>query len=339
MIDAGVIGASGYTGQELVSILLSHPGARLAFAVSETFAGKGLAEVFPRFSGRSDMKFESGDVSALAGRAEAVFLCLPHRESMKVVPGLLDAGLKVFDLSADFRLKDAAVYEEWYGVRHSAPELLERAVYGLPELYRESAVGADLVAVPGCYPTSAILGLAPLVKGGITDLSTIVINSVSGVTGAGRKAEPDYMLAELEGNFFAYGAPRHRHTPEIEQELSALAGEPAVTATFIPHLLPTARGIHTTITASLAAPRTRDELLALYADFYKGERLVTVTENFPRMKWAVGGPGVFIGVEVDGRTGRVIVTSVIDNLLKGASSQAVQLFNIRHGLDETEGLF
>ncbi|MGK7346812.1 MAG: N-acetyl-gamma-glutamyl-phosphate reductase [Candidatus Nitrospinota bacterium M3_3B_026] len=338
MINAGVIGAAGYTGQELVSILLSHPGAKLAFAVSETFAGKALAEVFPRFAGRSDMKFESGDVSALAGRAEVVFLCLPHRESMKVVPGLLDAGLKVFDLSADFRLKDAAVYEEWYGVRHTAPRLLDKAVYGLPELYRDKAATADLSAVPGCYPTSAILGLAPLVRGGVIDLSTIVINSVSGVTGAGRKAEPDYMLAEMEGNFFAYGAPRHRHTPEIEQELSALAGDP-VTVTFIPHLLPAARGIHTTITASLAAPRTRDELLGLYADFYKDERLVTVTEKFPRMKWAVGGPGVFMGVEADGRTGRVIVTSVIDNLLKGASSQAVQLFNIRHGLDEAEGLF
>jgi len=337
MINAGVVGAAGYTGQALLEILLSHPEVCVTAITSETFKGKKLAEAFPRFSTASSLEFENNDIDTVAKKCEAVFLCLPHRESMKHVPKLLDAGLKVFDLSADFRLKDADVYESWYGAAHTAKDLIAKAVYGMPEIHKDEIAAADLVAVPGCYPTSAILGLAPLMAESWVDQSSIVINSVSGVSGAGRKADPSYMLAELEGNFYAYGAPKHRHTPEIEQELGALAGED-IKVTFIPHLLPTTRGIHTTVTMSMKEAKSAGDVTAIYKKFYKDSPFVTVTGGFPRMKWAIGVNSLYVGATVDERTDRLIVTSVIDNLVKGASGQAVQCFNIRYGFDEKEGL-
>lgn len=337
MINVGVVGAAGYTGQVLLEILLSHPRVNLSAVMSETFNGKPVAEVFPRFTRRSGLVFEADSPASLKEKCEAVFLCLPHKESMKRVPDFLSSGLAVFDLSADFRLKDPAVYEEWYGVKHEARDLIGKAVYGLPELYREKIAGADLVAVPGCYPTSATLAMAPIIGAEWLDKSSIVINSASGVSGAGRKADPRYMLAELEGNMYAYGAPRHRHTPEIEQELSALAGD-QVRVTFTPHLLPTARGIHTTVTAGITKTKTRADILAVYREFYADSPFVTVVDGFPEMKWAVGSNSCYIGIALDERSGRLIVASVIDNLVKGASGQAVQCFNIRHGFGEEEGL-
>jgi len=337
MTDIGIIGASGYTGQALLEILLRHPSAKVRAITSDSLNGKALAEAFPQFSKLDNLIFEKHDASAVASKVKAVFLCLPHKEAMAVAPLLLKAGVKVFDLSADFRLKDISVYEQWYKVKHSAPELASEAVYGMPELYRDKIAKADLVAVPGCYPTSAILGLAPVIGADWLDHSSIVINSVSGVSGAGKKTELQYMLAELDGNFYAYGAPSHRHTPEIEQSLSALAGK-EVKASFIPHLLPVVRGIYTTITAKMTNPKSADEIFKIYNARYANSRFVTVHPTFPQMRWAVGTNGVHINATVDSRTGTLIVTSTIDNLIKGAAGQAVECFNIRFGLNEAEGL-
>ncbi|MBI5816416.1 MAG: N-acetyl-gamma-glutamyl-phosphate reductase [Nitrospinae bacterium] len=337
MIDVGIIGASGYTGQSLLEILLRHPGVRVKAITSDSLAGKTLSEVFPKLSGLDPLVFEKSDADITTRNIGAVFLCLPHTEAMAVAPKFLAANIKVFDLSADFRLRDAAVYEQWYKAKHSAPEPMAGAVYGLPELYREKIATASLVAVPGCYPTSAILGLAPVMGEDWLDHESIVINSASGVSGAGKKAETQYMLAELYGDFYAYGAPSHRHTPEIEQELSVMA-QTRVRVTFIPHLLPVERGIYTTITAKMKDPAGAGRLAREYKDYYEGERFVTVHDSFPKMKWAVGTNRIHISATADGRTGTLIVTSAIDNLVKGASGQAVQCFNIRHGLDEAEGL-
>ncbi len=336
MINTGIIGAAGYTGVELTSLLLDHPEVNLRQITSDTFRGKALAEAFPRFANSAPMIFESHDDVDM-DQLDAIFLCLPHRESMSVAPRFIEAGKKVFDLSADFRLKDSAVYSEWYNTPHTASEYLQRSVYGLPELYKGKIAGADLVAVPGCYPTSAILALAPVMGVDWVDHGSIIINSVSGVSGAGRKTEPDYMFAELEGNFFAYGAPNHRHTPEIEQELTNLAPKP-VKVMFIPHLLPTARGIYSTITIKTKQEVTADNAKELYQGFYRDSRFVTVCDSYPHMKWTTGHNGAFINVAVDKRTGSMIITATLDNLIKGASGQAVQCFNISYGFDEAAGL-
>lgn len=337
MVDVGVFGASGYTGQALLDILLFHPGVKVTLVTSSTYKGKRIEEVFPKLAGVSPLTFEEPDPVSQSGRAELFFLCLPHKEAMAVAPTLLEKGKKVIDLSADFRLKDAEVYEKWYGATHTAPEYLDMAVYGLPELYYEQIAHADLIAAPGCYPTSTILGLAPVIGLDWINRKSVVINSVSGVSGAGKKLEPQYMLAELEGNFHAYGAPKHRHTPEIEQELSRIARE-NVTVTFIPHLLPVTRGIYTTITADLARSVTAEEAVGLYSTFYSGKPFVRVIPSFPQMKWVVERNACVIGVTVDERAGRIIITSTIDNLVKGASGQAVQCFNLRLGLPQTAGL-
>lgn len=337
MIKVGVVGASGYTGRELLNILLRRDDVEVTAVTSETHKGKPLASVFPQFSKHAPLVFEGHDPAGLGGRFDSVFLCLPHRESMNYVPAFLADGVKVFDLSADFRLKDKDVYEQWYGVTHAAPELIAKSVYGLPELYKGAIASADLVAVPGCYPTSVILGLAPVMSESWIDTETIVVCSASGVSGAGQKIEARYLLAEMEGDYQAYGAPYHRHTPEMEQELSAISSKP-LSLTFIPHLLPTTRGIHSTITVKTLEPVSREEVLETYLAFYRDCRFVTVADGYPRMKWAVNTNGAYINAQVDERTGALIVTSVIDNLVKGAAGQAVQCFNIRHGLGEAKGL-
>ncbi len=338
MINVGIVGAAGYTGQELIDILLSHPEANLTFITSDTYKGEKLAAPFPRFTGRSSLQFEGNDnIKSLAARCDAVFLCVPHKEAMGIVPGALEASNVVFDLSADFRLKDADVYSQWYGVKHVAPELLDKAVYGLPEIHGEKIMSADLIAVPGCYPTSAILGLAPIVGSEWVDRSTVIVTSVSGISGSGRKSGLEYAFTELEGDFFVYGAPNHRHTPEMEQELSALAGA-SLGITFIPSLLPTARGIYTTITLKMTEPQSAEKILAIYRDFYHDSRFVNVHDSFPKMKWVVGTNGCAISVAVDDKESRLIITSTIDNLVKGASGQAVQCFNTRYGFAEDTGL-
>ena len=336
-IEVAVVGATGYTGQELLKLLFRRDDLEVLCVTSESSAGLPLAQAAPSLQRQKPMTLEKADPEAIASKAQVAFLCLPHGKAMDMAGALLDKGLKVFDLSADFRLKNPALYNEWYGMEHSAKHLLERAVYGLPELFREKITQTDLVAVPGCYPTSVILAMAPLVKFPGLETDVITVNASSGVSGAGRTAKESLMYAELDGDYYAYGAPTHRHTAEMEQQLGDCAGRPLRVA-FIPHLLPATRGIYSTITVRTAEGVTEEDLHKELAGFYENERFVTVVKGFPQMKWAAGTNAAFIGVKVDKRARMAIIASAIDNLIKGASGQAVQCFNIAHGIDETKGL-
>jgi N-acetyl-gamma-glutamyl-phosphate reductase len=335
-----IAGASGYTGAELLRLLVSHPGVTVVGLTAETHANQPIDRIFPSLTGFVDLTCLPLDPARLAAEAEFVFLALPHKASMTVGADLVKRGVRVLDLSADFRLKDPAAYPRWYNMEHTETGLLQEAVYGLPEVHGEAIAAARLVAVPGCYPTSAILGLAPLVAAGLVDLKTIVVDSISGVSGAGRKPELPYHYAEVNESLKAYGVARHRHTPEIEQELSRLAGR-EITLTFTPHLAPLTRGILTTITAVLTGPRSTAELLEVYRAFYRGKRYVRVLPEgrLPETKQVLHSNLLDVGLVSDLRTGRVVVVSAIDNLVKGASGQAVQCFNLMAGLDERLGLW
>lgn len=335
-----IAGASGYTGVELLRFLVQHPAVRVVALTAETHANQSIGQVFPSLRGFVDLTCVPLDAAALAREAEFVFLALPHKASMTVGAELVERGVRVLDLSADFRLKDAAAYPKWYGFEHTAAPLLTAAVYGLPELHRDAIASARLVAVPGCYPTSTILGLSPLLATGLVDLETIVVDSISGVSGAGRKPELSTHYSEVNESLKAYGVAKHRHTPEIEQELSGVAGRP-VTVTFTPHLAPLTRGILTTITARLTRPQTTADLLAVYREFYRERPFVRVLDEgrLPETKHVLHSNLCDIGLVSDPRTGRVVVVSAIDNLAKGASGQAVQCFNLMAGLDERAGLW
>ena len=270
MVKVGIYGASGYTGQELLRLLLHHPQAEIAAITSRQYKGLALSQVFPGFQGLTDLVFADHSPEELAGLCDVVFLALPHSISMQAAPVFHTAGVKIIDLSADFRIHDVETYERWYG-KHTSTGLLAHAVYGLPELYRSAIAAGDFIANPGCYPTSVILGLAPLLKGDYIDHTTIIIDSKSGVSGAGREAQVGSLYCEVAEGFKAYNVGRHRHTPEIEQELSLLAGK-RITVSFTPHLLPVSRGILSTIYAGLIKEATTDKLLDLYRDFYRQEQ-------------------------------------------------------------------
>ena len=330
---AAIVGASGYSGQELVRLLLRHPHVEVTQFTSRQYAGKAVADVFPRFRGRVAATFTEPDAKGVD--ADVAFLALPHGVAVEYAPVLLKKGVKVLDLSADFRLKSAAVYKEFYEHDHAAPELLKKAVYGLPEIRREEIRGAALVACPGCYPTSIILGLAPALKNGLVKSDTIIVNSLSGVSGAGRKVADEFLFTECNESARAYGIPKHRHLSEIEQELSLLAGT-NVTISFAPHLIPLNRGIVSTIHVSLA--KKADDALAVYQKFYKDERFVRVTTSMPDTKNVEATNFCDISVRIDPRTNRLVVVSVIDNLTKGAAGQAVQCLNLVCGYEETTGL-
>jgi len=338
MHNVAVIGASGYTGVELLRLLAGHPQVTVSCVTSRQQAGQSLAEVFPSLAGVYDLTFEALEPAALAGRADLVFTAVPHQAAMAMVPELLAAGCKVVDLSADYRLRDAAVYAEWYET-HQTPELLAEAVYGLPELYREQVRPARLVANPGCYPTSIALALTPLLRAGLIDPTTLIVDSKSGTSGAGRGAKVDSLYCEVNEGFKAYGLPRHRHTPEIEQTLSDVAGR-SVTITFTPHLLPVNRGILSTCYATLAADVSLAQLLALYREQYAGERFVRVLPEgrLPNISQVRGSNFCDIGLAVDPRTRRVVALAAIDNLVKGAAGQALQNMNLMLGLNEGLGL-
>ncbi len=338
MHNVAVIGASGYTGVELLRLLALHPGVRVSAVTSRQQAGQPLAEVFPSLAGIYELTFEALEPAALAGRAEVVFTAVPHQAAMAIVPTLLEAGCKVVDLSADYRLHDPAVYAEWYE-EHQTPELLGEAIYGLPELYRERVRGARLVANPGCYPTSVALALTPLLREGLIDPATIIIDSKSGTSGAGRAAKVDTLYCEVNEGFKAYGLPRHRHTPEIEQTLSEAAGSP-VTVSFTPHLLPVNRGILSTCYASLKTGLTTAELVEHYRRVYADEPFVRVLPagRLPNISQVRGSNFCDLGVCADPRTGRVIAVAAIDNLVKGAAGQAIQNMNLLLGLPEGAGL-
>ena len=339
MLKVAIVGASGYTGLELIRILHCHPEVAVTCLTSEQCAGKRISEVFPTLRGRCDIVLENLEPVRVAEKADIIFTALPHKAAMEVVPTFLKLGKKVVDLSADYRLSDPAVYGEWYEP-HLNPGVLKKSVYGLPEIRRSKIKSAKLVANPGCYPTSIILGLAPLLKKGLIDLSSIIADSASGVTGAGRSAKVDSLYCEVNEGYKAYGVGGvHRHTPEIEQELSLLAGEP-LKITFTPHLVPMDRGILSTIYATPKKALTSETLAALYRDFYAGEPFVRVLPagSLPSTAFVRGSNFCDIAPLLDHRTGRIIVVSAIDNLVKGASGQAVQNMNLICGFPETMGL-
>ncbi|HWI54986.1 MAG TPA: N-acetyl-gamma-glutamyl-phosphate reductase [Desulfobacteria bacterium] len=339
MIKAGIIGATGYTGVELVRILSRHPEVRLESLTSQSYAGQSFESVFPSSANFADMLLEPQDAGALAERCDVIFTALPHGVSMEVVEAVTQKGKKVIDLGADYRFDRVDVYEEWYKLQHLTPELARQSVYGLPELHREEIRNAQVVGNPGCYPTSIILGLAPLLKNGLIDTSTIISDSKSGVSGGGRGLNLAFHYPECNENFKAYNIGTHRHIPEIEQELSKLAGND-VTISFTPHLVPMTRGILSTIYASLNKSRSVEDILELYTDFYEDEYFVRIHPKgqYPQTKWVYGSNFCDIGITVDSRTNRVVVVSTIDNLVKGASGQAVQNMNIVFGLPERTGL-
>jgi len=338
MIRIGIVGASGYTGAELARMLCGCPDVKLTVATSRQYNGKKLAEAYPNLAGLVDIVCEDLAANELAERADLFFTAVPHQTAMAIVPGLLQAGKKVVDLSADFRLHDAAVYEKWYQ-EHTAPEYLAEAVYGLPELHRQQIAQARLVANPGCYPTSVILGLAPLLQAGVVEPETIIVDSKSGASGAGRAAQTGTLFCEVTEGFKAYKVASHRHTPEMEQEISGLCKK-SVVISFTPHLLPMSRGILSTIYAKLARPVTDSEAAELYRSYYNDEPFVRVCETgaFPATQFVRGSNFCDIGFKADNRTGRIIILSAIDNLVKGAAGQAIQNMNLMCSLPETTGL-
>lgn len=339
MITAAIIGASGYTGAELARLLCRHPKVRLTAATSRQYAGTALAEIFPHLRGQVEIVCDNPDIEELCGRAELFFTAVPHKTAMDLVPQLLAAGKKVIDLSADFRIGDVQVYEQWYQP-HSSPHLLERAVYGLPELNREKIGRCDLVANPGCYPTSIILALAPLLEAGAIEPASIIADSKSGTSGAGRSAQTGSLFCEVHDGFRPYKVGRsHRHTPEIEQELGKLAGT-AVRVTFTPHLLPISRGILSTIYATLRAGFDGQAIDTLYRKKYAQEPFIRLLGDraLPATQYVRGSNFCDIAFKIDAATQRIIVLSAIDNIVKGASGQAVQNMNLMCGFPETLGL-
>ncbi len=339
MIKTAICGASGYTGAELLRILSLHPQVDITAVTSEQSAGKRVSDLYPHLFPLDRFFFEPLCKEALLERADMFFLALPHSASQEAVDFFYSHHKKVIDLSADFRLRDSSVYEHWYKTPHRFPEALAKAVYGLPELYREKIKDASLIANPGCYPTSAILGLMPALREGIISEQGIVVDSKSGASGAGRKAEIALACCEVNEGFRAYGIATHRHRPEIEQELSIIHGS-KIRINFTPHLLPIDRGILSTIYCPLKGDINTDGVMELYREAYKEEPFVRVLDKgcFPDLKDVRGSNYCMLSVTVDPLVNTLIVVSVIDNLVKGASGQAVQNMNIMMGLEETTGL-
>jgi len=345
-----VVGASGYSGEELVRLLLSHPYVELVAITSRQNAGQTLAQIFPKFGNHplaKKLRFSEPSVEVLAKQASIIFLALPHGVAAEFAEPLVRLGSQVIDLSADFRLRSADVYKEFYGHAHPAPDLLKHAVYGLPEVYRSQIKDASLIASPGCYPTSILLPIIPLLRAGLVKSTGIIADSLSGVSGAGRKAEQDYLFVECNESIRPYGIPKHRHLSEIEQELSITAGNP-VTIQFTPHLIPINRGILTTLYLApekhFGDAKAMDELSqkisSCYQSAYGNEPFVRLLEGkaLPDTKNVAGTNIIEIAWRLDPRTGRLLVMSAEDNLVKGASGQAVQSMNIRAGFPETAGL-
>jgi N-acetyl-gamma-glutamyl-phosphate reductase len=338
MIRALVFGATGYTGLELIRILASHPGAAIVGGSSRNWAGKKASEALPFVKAEQDFTLRSIEELKVAPEADVAFLALPHGESAGLIRPLLDAGLRVVDLSADVRLSNLETYEKWYGP-HKAAELVGLAVYGLPEIHRELIRKALLVANPGCYPTTAILGTAPLLGLNEVDTTCPVVDSKSGISGAGRGAKLNTSFCEAGEGFKPYGVLRHRHIPEMEQELSKLAGKP-VKVRFTPHLIPVSRGMVSTIYLPLRSDISEHHLREAYVDYYESEPFIKVLpkRTFPNTALVRGSNQCHISVDLDERTGWVVAIAALDNLVKGASGAAVQNMNLMMGIDETTGL-
>jgi len=340
MLNVGIVGATGYAGEELIDILLRHPGVRIAHLSAKLDKPKAISAIFPKFKNKIDLICNIPDIKEIINKSDLVFLVLPHTVSMDFAPKLLDAGKRVIDLSADYRLKDVKIYAQFYKAKQKDKAHLNMAVYGLPELYREKIRRSKLIANPGCYPTAAILALAPIAAFNLADLSSIIIDAKSGVTGAGRKFAEAFLFSEINEDFKAYKVNIHQHIPEINQEVSILAGK-KTQITFVPHLLPINRGILETIYVKKRRQDSRTQghkLISLYKKFYKKEPFVRIKDegDFPRLKDVVGTNFCDIGIKENADS--IIIVSTIDNLLKGASGQAVQNMNIMCGFTESSGL-
>jgi N-acetyl-gamma-glutamyl-phosphate reductase len=339
MIRAGIVGITGYTGEELLKILSKHPNVKIAGLYGRSSSKERyLKDIYPHFTSLN-LKIEPLNIEKIANTCDAVFLALPHAVAFEVVPRLFDAGIKIIDLSADFRLNKPEVYEKWYKANHTAKEYISKAVYGLSELNADKISKAFLIANPGCYPTTIILGCAPAVKNNFADLKRIVIDSKSGISGSGRKSTQEYFNNE-HPNFRAYKiAGAHRHIPEIEQELSILSGENIIIS-FTPHIIPVERGMLSTIYVDMKKQISTSAILEAYSEFYSSSRFVKILaeDTMPGIKDVLNTNYCEIAMKVDERTNRLIIVSVIDNLVKGASGQAVQNMNIIFGLPETLGL-
>jgi len=338
MVKVGIVGATGYVGGELVRLLTRHPQAEITYLVSESYEGKTIGEVFPHLHNWGNIVCQKLDVEALAEKTEVVFLALPHGVSMDIAAQLLAKGKKVIDLGADYRFDNLAVYEKWY-IKHTQPQLFSQAVYGLCELNREKIKTANLIGNPGCYPTTAILGLAPLLKSDLVELTNIIIDSKSGVSGAGRGLNLGTHFPECNETLKAYNVGKHRHKPEIEQELSKLAGE-EMKITFTPHLIPMIRGMLSTIYLNIKPGVTLEQVHRLYQEFYQDEYFVRVLKPgvLPETKFVAGSNFCDLGLALDQDSNKLMVISAIDNLIKGAAGQAVQNMNIMFDLAEPRGL-
>ncbi len=339
MINVGIVGATGYAGEELIDILLRHPDARIVSLSAKIDKPQNISEIFPKLKGRIALVCTQPDIKEIISKCHLVFLALPHTVSMEMAPKLLSAGKKVIDLSADYRLKDTKIYMQFYKTKHKDKINLSKAVYGLPELYRVKIKVAQFIANPGCYPTAGILALAPLVAFNLVDLGSIIIDAKSGVTGAGKKVVENFLFSEINEDFKAYKVDIHQHAPEINQELSKLADK-RINVTFVPHLLPLNRGILETVylkkTQKLKSKN--QNLINLYKKFYKKEPFVRIREegDFPKIKDVVHTNFCDIGIKDSGDT--IIIIAAIDNLLKGASGQAVQNMNIMYKFPEYTAL-
>ncbi len=339
MINAGIIGVTGYAGEELLDILLRHPNVRITDISAKLQGPEEISEIFPKFKGRIELICKKPDLKETVSKCDLVFLALPHTVSMGMVPLLMKAGKRVIDLSADYRLKDTKIYEKFYNTKHKDKLNLPQAIYGLPELYRTKIKNAKLIANPGCYPTVSVLALAPLAAFNLIELDSIIIDAKSGVTGAGRKIIEGFLFSEVNEDFKAYKVNAHQHAPEINQELSKLGGR-KISVTFVPHLLPVNRGILATIyVRKVQSSKFKVQSLnALYKKFYKKEPFVRIRDegDFPQLKDVVGTN--FCDITIKDEADKVIIVAAIDNLLKGASGQAVQNMNIMYGFPEYAAL-
>lgn len=339
MIKAGIIGATGYAGQQLASLLVNHPEAEIKFVSSNSYAGQLFSDIYPQFYKILDMPLLSTEeAKAAMSDVDVVFTALPNGLVFELAQLALEKGIKIIDFSADFRLDDPDVYEEWYKTEHTAKDLISKQVYGLAELWRDKIKGADLIANPGCYTTASILAISALLREeGLVDTDHIIIDAKSGITGSGRKKDLSLLYAEAGESVKAYGIAHHRHTPEIEQELSKVAGK-EIQVQFTPHLMPMKRGILATIYVDLKKDVTEDDLYAVYEKYYGDENFIRIRRGMCETRFVVGTNFCDISVRVDQRTHRAIITSCIDNMVKGAAGQAVQNMNVAFGLEETAGL-
>lgn len=338
MIRAGIIGGTGYTGAELVRFLSFHPDVKISCITSRQYSGRIFSELYPSLRTIADLKIEEFDPDKTADKCDVVFTALPHKIPMEIIPGLLESGVKVVDLSADFRFRSKDSYEQYY-CEHKALKYLEKSVYGLCEINHEKIMGASLIGNPGCYPTCSLLGLLPLVKSGKIKSDDIVIDAKSGVSGAGRGLSIGTHFCEVDEGFKAYKVMAHRHRPEIEEKISEASGGTAAVC-FTPHLIPAVRGMLATIYAKSFGAVSENELRGILSDFYKDSRFVRILPEgeFPNIKDVAGTNFCDIGLKLDADSGRIVIVSVIDNLVKGASGQAIQNMNIMFGLSEEKGL-